>query len=241
MYGVSTHCLLDKPLDKALSLLADITSVVEIMDDGQHFLDSHEILESFSFTYYMHSPSRGVNISSQLEPIRKASVEVIKHCMTVGSMADAKGVVVHPGYFGWHSERDVGIFQLQKSLLEIKKHSDDLSVPFFIENMPKWDYFFLQTPDDLCLFSDLLFALDVGHANMNNCLGDFLKMDVSHFHLHDNDGLSDSHLAVGDGTIDFAPVLKKILENGGCPVIETNSFDAAIRSINALNRLSAGL
>ncbi|MBN2733478.1 MAG: sugar phosphate isomerase/epimerase [Methanomicrobiaceae archaeon] len=236
MYGVSTHCLSDKPLDSALVTLADITSIVEIMDDGLHYLDSPEILQSFSFTYYMHAPSRGVNIASHLEPIRKASVEVISHCISIASEVNAKGVVVHPGYFGWISQKDVGIFQLQKSLIEITKLSEEFSTPYFVENMPKWDYFFLQRPEDLSLIADIPFALDVGHANMNGCLEEFLEVDVSHFHIHDNDGLSDSHLAIGDGNIDFAPVYDKIQKGKGCPVIEAGTLDGVIRSIHALKR-----
>ncbi|MDD4127821.1 MAG: sugar phosphate isomerase/epimerase, partial [Methanomicrobium sp.] len=83
MYGVSTYCLIDKPIETALLILADLTSIVEVMDDGLHYLDSPEILESFSYTYYMHSPSRGVNVASHLEPIRKARVEVIRPCISI--------------------------------------------------------------------------------------------------------------------------------------------------------------
>ena len=43
MYGVSTYCLIDKPLENALTLLSDVTKVVEIMDDGLHYMDTcHE-------------------------------------------------------------------------------------------------------------------------------------------------------------------------------------------------------
>ena len=92
MFGVSTHCLSENPIETALTLLADITSTVEVMDDGLHYLDSPEILESFSFTYYMHAPSRGVNIASHLEPIRKASVEVIYSFVSIEGDLDNEGV-----------------------------------------------------------------------------------------------------------------------------------------------------
>ncbi|MBP2132623.1 sugar phosphate isomerase/epimerase [Methanomicrobium sp. W14] len=236
MYGVSTNCLLETKLEDALALLSDITSTVEIMDDGLHYLDSAEVPESFSYTYFLHAPARGVNIASQLEPIRKASVKVIKDCLKIGSDIEAKGVVVHPGYFTWTVEKDVGVFQLEKSLIEINQISDEYSMPFFIENMPKWDYFFLQTPEDLSLIKDFPLALDVGHAHMNNCLDEFLKAEVSHFHIHDNEGFLDSHLAIGDGNIDFAPVYEKIAESRGCPIVETATFDSAKRSVNILKR-----
>ncbi len=236
MYGVSTYCLIDKPLENALTLLSDVTKVVEIMDDGLHYMDTPEILHSFSYTYYIHAPARTVNIASHLDAIRKASVKVIRHAMDMGADADAKGVVVHPGFAPWLQERDVSVFQLHKSLIELKKHSDELSIPVFVENMPKSKYFFLQKPDELSHFSEFEFALDVGHAHICGVLDDFLKVPVSHLHIHDNKGNADSHAAIGDGTVDFAPIYDLIRKEDLCPIIETETFDGVLRSVTQLKR-----
>ena len=103
--------------------------------------------------------------------------------------------------------------------------------------MGNWDYFFLKTPADISLIGATPFALDVGHAYLNFCLEEFLRVPAGHYHLHDNNGTEDTHVAVGEGTIDFAPVMKVIQENKIIPVIEVATFNGVQKSIEALNGL----
>jgi sugar phosphate isomerase/epimerase len=81
------------------------------------------------------------------------------------------------------------------------------------------------------LFDDLAsqgvgFCLDAGH------LSAFGKMRleewlpplgsrIRHLHLHDNDGVQDDHLALGDGHIDFAPLVDFLVRKSGADVIVT--------------------
>ena len=62
-------------------------------------------------------------------------------------------------------------------------------------------------------------------------------MPISHFHLHDNDGTTDAHAAIGDGTIDFPAVMAAVRRSGVQPVIEVGCFDGVVRSIAALESL----
>jgi len=233
MFGISTHCLSNEPLKTALDCLAPLTTYVEVMDDGLHYLLSAELLESYSFQYSFHAPARGVNLASQLEPIRKASVEVITGCFEVASEVGA-AVVVHPGYFAWASEKDRAISQCQRSLSKLVREADDAGVTFSVENMPQWEHFFLRRPEDLDLINGCGLTLDVGHAHLNECLSEFLDVQAVHYHLHDNDGTEDSHLAAGMGTIDFKPVMEAIKNNKATAVIEVNSFEWVTRTINEL-------
>jgi sugar phosphate isomerase/epimerase len=100
MFGVSTFCLHHEPLAGALHQLSKITRYVEVMDEGLHFLEDATPLSSFSLHYTIHAPSRGVNIASLLEPIRRASVEVTGQCFEVAADVGAS-VIIHPGYFAW--------------------------------------------------------------------------------------------------------------------------------------------
>ncbi len=79
-----------------------------------------------------------------------------------------------PGYFAWAEERKKAEQQLRISLSDLSHIGKEYSVPFFIENMGNWDYFFLKTPEELSLIGDTPFALDVGHAHQNHCLREFL-------------------------------------------------------------------
>jgi sugar phosphate isomerase/epimerase len=233
MFGVSTYCLHDLPLSSALERITSITGLVEVIDEGFHYLETTEPLESYSARFSIHAPCRGVNISSLLEPIRRASVEVIGQCFSVASAVNAN-VVVHPGYFAWPEERAKAEKQLKRSLSEITTLAKEYSLSYFIENMGNWEYFFIRTPDELTLIGNEKFALDVGHAHQNHCLFEFLRYPARHFHLHDNNGKDDSHVAVGEGTIDFAAVMKAVRASGVTPIIEVSTFDGVIKSMDQL-------
>jgi sugar phosphate isomerase/epimerase len=236
MFGVSTFCLHEVPLPKALEKISRITDRIEVMDEGKHFLSTAEPLLSYTHSFSIHSPCRGTNIASLLEPIRRASVEVMAQCFSIAAEVNAP-VVIHPGYFAWIDERKMAGRQLQRSITELNDLSSEYSVTFFIENMGNWDYFFLKTPAELPLISGCAFALDVGHAHQNNCLLEFLRYPAAHYHLHDNTGKEDSHDAVGNGNIDFIPVMRAVKASGVVPIIEVESFESVKPSIERLSVL----
>ena len=238
MFGISTYCLHREPLSTALETLASVTDCVEVMDEGLHFLESAEPLQSYSYRYFIHAPSRGVNIASILEPIRRASIEVLTGAFAIAAEVGAD-VVVHPGYYAWSEERARATERFQQSLAELATAAEDLSVTFFVENMGNWEYFFLRSCEDLPLIDGLGLALDVGHANLNGCLDCFLAHPAAHFHLHDNDGTEDTHSPVGAGTIDFVAVMDAVRRNRVTPIIEVETLDGVTASITALTAIDA--
>ncbi|HOX34939.1 MAG TPA: sugar phosphate isomerase/epimerase family protein [Methanoregulaceae archaeon] len=235
MVGVSTYCLLHKPLPDALDELAAITGLIEVMDEGPHFITDPALFESYSCAFMLHAPYHGINIASLREPIRRASVEVMTDCLAVAAEIGA-GVVMHPGYYSWVQEREAADRQFKKSLGEIRAAAADRGARFSFENMGDMNYFNLRTPDDLGLIGECGFTLDCGHANVNGCLPGFLKEEFSHMHLHDNDGRRDSHSPVGDGSIDFAKVMQALRRNHATAVIEVKSLAGVTSSLAALER-----
>ncbi len=233
MFAISTFCLHRDPLGIALEKLAPITGSVELMDDGLHYIDNPEILQSYSFSYSIHAPSRGVNIASLLEPIRKASVQVTDECFAIAAEVDAP-VIVHPGYFAWLEEREMAERQMLTSVAELRALAEERGVELTIENMGNWDYFFLRTPAELPLIDGTGFCLDIGHAHLNNCLPEFLTYPFAHIHIHDNDGTTDSHSPVGTGTIDFDAVMEAVGREKVIPVIEVDSLEGVLESVRQL-------
>jgi len=233
MFGISSFCLHKEPLASALEQLAPVTDLVEIMDDGPHFIESVEILESYSLCYTFHAPSRSINIASIHEPIRQASVEVIGSCFSLAAEVDAD-IVIHPGYFAWEEEQEKALRQFHTSLSELNGIADTHSVKFFIENMGNWNYFFLKEPAEIDHLGNFELALDVGHAYLNHCLDGFLSLPFGHVHLHDNDGTEDTHNPVGSGSIDFQAVMKAVHRTGATPVIEVATLEGVLRSLTYL-------
>jgi sugar phosphate isomerase/epimerase len=56
-------------------------------------------------------------------------------------------------------------------------------------------------------------------------------------HIHDNSGKTDTHSAVGEGTIDFKPVMTALRRTGATAVIEVKDYDAVIKSLRILEKL----
>jgi len=236
MLGISTLCLHHEPLPLALERITGVTGSIEVMDEGLHFLKNAEPLLSHSCTFSIHAPCRGTNLASLLEPIRRASVVVMEECFAIAAEVDA-AIVVHPGYFAWPEERVQAEQQLVRSLAELSTAAREYGVSYSVENMGNWEYFFLKIPEELPLIGGCGFTLDVGHAHQNHCLGAFLTCPAQHYHLHDNDSTTDSHLAVGKGTIDFTAVMAAVKKGGGSPVIEVADFDGAIKSLHVLEKM----
>jgi len=236
MVGISTCCLMDIPLEEALDELAPLTDLIEVMDEGLHFITDTSLFEQYTQDFTLHAPFHGMNIASVFEPIRKASVQVMVGCFEVAAAIGAP-VVMHPGYFAWEQERAASDRQFRMSLQELGRAAAERSVTFWFENMGDMNYFNLRTPADLALIGDTGLTLDTGHAHLNRCLPAFLKTPFRHMHIHDNKGRTDSHSAVGEGTIDFRPVMAALRQRHATAVVEMRSFAGAKGSLQVLDAL----
>ena len=236
MLGISTYCLLEQPLHEALDRLSSITSLIEVVDEGPHFVHDASLFESYSGDFVLHAPYHGMNIACLFEPIREATIKVMTDCFSVADKIGAD-VVMHPGYYAWEQEREQADRQFKKSLKELCDAARELSITFWFENMGDMHFFNLRTPEDLDLIEGCGLALDTGHAHINHCLPAFLQAGFSHMHIHDNNGRKDTHSPVGEGDIDFVPVMAALRRTHASAVIEVKSFDGVKKSIRALEMM----
>jgi sugar phosphate isomerase/epimerase len=82
-------------------------------------------------------------------------------------------------------------------------------------------------------------TFDFGHANTMGMVNDFLPYvkRANHIHIHDNHGMSDEHLSLGDGTINWEKVGKTIAADySGVVVIEGRSTEEAKKSLAVFRR-----
>lgn len=170
------------------------------------------------------------------EPIRRASVELVKQMIAICDRIDAKVLVVHPGHFTYSFDIPAARAALNISIGELADISRDNRVKICVENMPKdWDCFLFQYLDiDL---DGIGFALDVGHANTTNTLEEFIKYDISHFHLHDNKGDKDEHLWIGGGNIDFMSLRDMLNKSRAIKVLEHRCDKYVDKSMVALKEM----
>jgi sugar phosphate isomerase/epimerase len=60
---------------------------------------------------------------------------------------------------------------------------------------------------------------------------------IANVHIHDNNGDRDAHMTIGDGSIDFQHVLKRLSRYSGNYIIESRSFESAVESQSRLESL----
>ncbi len=163
----------------------------------------------------IHGPSVGINLADEND-IRYMAL--YKDVFQFAARWDAAFVVVHTNE-AFNGEKERVRERIQQRLKKLLAISGDHHVPLLIENVglnTKGTLLF-DWPEYLELLSGLPEAgalIDTGHANINHWnlpdvikrLGDRLVAS----HLHDNQGVSDEHLPVGDGIIDWTSVFAAI-------------------------------
>ncbi|MBN2572553.1 MAG: sugar phosphate isomerase/epimerase [Ignavibacteriales bacterium] len=142
----------------------------------------------------------------------------------------ATHIIAHIGRFEWypveHLSRRKALEKFVKFLLTVLDFCEENKVVICLENLipvnESADHYLLgdKIDDFKFIFSQveskfLKFCLDTGHANCGEGVLKFLfalqdKLDCIHY--HDNNGLSDEHKQVGEGTVPWLNFAKKIIE-----------------------------
>ncbi|MDK2892638.1 sugar phosphate isomerase/epimerase [Methanohalophilus sp.] len=239
MIGVSSFAFHELPLSETLEKIESIASCAEIFSEGQHDLLNHNISEvanSYNLKYTVHAPTSDLNIASIREPIRKASLEILKEMADICMKLDSEIMVVHPGYVAFPYERDRALKAFSHSIPVLEQIHSETGVKICLENMPMWECFIFREPGlDL---GENFFALDVGHAHTMDNLKDFLDMEIAHFHLHDNNGMGDDHSPIGSGNIDYSIISPLLKDSNAAKIIENKCENDVLKSVDAIKKMS---
>jgi sugar phosphate isomerase/epimerase len=239
--------LFDHPLEAFLSDLKDHhLPVGEIVNYKSTILNDQNIAtlkRADDVKLTVHSPLDVVsNISNPDADARKTAVRKLKQSIDDSADVGAVAFVQHPGLKtvdvenGWELNCE--------SLLTLIDYGNSRGIKVLVENMaPKKSY--MSSPSEFMEFSNannlkLDIAFDTGHAHIAGNIDEFIQKLSSYFfmvHITDNDGVTDSHLNVGEGSIDW----KKLLDNlqkqqfNGMYIVE--AAREPIKSIDALKAL----
>jgi sugar phosphate isomerase/epimerase len=236
MIGISSYAYHSLPLYQALEHIEKISGCAEIYSEGMHdIFRNTQIPLSYNLKYCVHAPTTDLNIGSIREPIRLASIELVRKAASICTRIDAQILVVHPGYFSYSYDISAANAALKRSILEFADITQDTGVKICVENMPDWECFLFRYPD-LDLDGNGL-TLDVGHANTTETLNEFMEYNISHLHLHDNNGKKDEHTWIGNGNIDFNNLKKVLKNNNYIKVLENRNAEDVKKSMAALKKM----
>jgi sugar phosphate isomerase/epimerase len=217
----------------------------EIVADGRYRFDAtpvfSEIKDTLASTRLratVHAPYSDLNLASLNYPIWRESVRQVNVCIQKASEITDR-VTIHPGYIS-----PVGklvpekVWELQKSaLLEIGSCANDHGVLACLENMGGIREFLCRFPEELMGMAEGIegigLTFDLGHAHTVGKVKEYCSVlqRADHLHVHDNHGQLDEHLALGDGTIDWAAAGQAIQDRYfGIVVVEGRNLEEAAKS-----------
>jgi sugar phosphate isomerase/epimerase len=162
----------------------------------------------YQFRLSLHAPFTDCRLGAlNPEERRLAQIKLI-HSLQLASDLEIRLITFHPSTLepGAPEKLQENNRYEEESLSMLLQEAQKLGVSLLIENMPDLPVFHPATRDGsrfqelLWLFTDDAFGItiDIGHAlQAKVSLDSLLAMQrIRHFHLHDNDRLSDSHLPI---------------------------------------------
>ncbi len=255
--GLSTLFCLNESFRVAMKRISRINiEHLEIMDEGAHMLNSRRvdmlkrIIKREGIHVSVHAPFADINIASTSPSIRHAVMKRLKKSIKFSAQLNSEYWVFHPGIQSAIGDAYPGMdWEINlKSVRELLHEANKYNLKITIENVPDPFPFLLKRIDEFERFYkdlgeeglNLGLTFDVGHANINGQLFDFLEKfrnKIVHVHLHDNDGHSDLHLGIGFGNINwpkFIESLRKANYNGALVIESKNNIEESIRRLRKL-------
>ncbi len=198
-------------------------TAVEILPDWRIFPDPKILRKQVADTGLVVHSAHGcwggqsiaaprVDLGSTDPSTHAASLEDLKRCVDWLAEAGGTCLVVHPGGLSDAEEFPRRREALRTGLVRLAEHARGTGVVLCVENMPPGVFPGSRMADLMLLMVEIDqperigLALDTGHANLTCSVvhetadaGKWLRTT----HVHDNDGLSDTHLPPGLGTLDW--------------------------------------
>ena len=249
MISVSSPAFSFMSLDKAIETVAKDFRAWEIVAEGRHRLPDieerfMEISGSYDLEYSVHAPLSDINIGSLNPSMREASLKEILLAIESCGRLGIDLITVHPGFITPLGQLDHEAVMketrrsLRRSTRQLRRTAWSLHwrtcpgcrsrrAPDRANCSPCWK----GRRCSVCF--------DIGHAHTNGNIDDFVKHVplFANVHIHDNNGKSDQHLAIGEGKIDFDHVLSLMAGYRHRYVIEARKIESAPLSMARLKKL----
>ncbi|NMB02788.1 MAG: sugar phosphate isomerase/epimerase [Firmicutes bacterium] len=200
----------------------------------EYLANIRRIKEELNVGFSVHAPITDLHLGSLNSKVREISLQEMKASIELAREIGASVVTMHaapgilampPGKWSkeeYHLPRTSGNFARQEQLVvravqDLADSAPDLLIG--LENLV-YPHELYRSPEEL---QDLIhqvnrsnvgLTLDVGHAVVaGQRPTDFMNLlfdDLFHIHLHDNHGVVDEHLPLGQGSIDYIGVVSTL-------------------------------
>jgi len=236
-------------VDKYLSFIREEKLNLEIYFGSNSFdnLTNEDIINLKKKLDYnpgmtIHAPFMDLSPGAVDLNVREVTIKRFLEVLEVAETLQPEVIVFHSGYDKWKYNNRVNIW-LENSLQTwkpINKRASDLGVKIAIENI------FEDEPGNLQMLAEAMdsdnfgICFDTGHFNLfsrlplQKWLG-MIKPYIKEIHLHDNSREGDDHLAIGDGTFDFALLFEELKGINCAYTIEAHTVESVKKSLSRIN------
>jgi sugar phosphate isomerase/epimerase len=229
----------------------------QVEDLGHWFRDSPLKLHSVHAPMYTDmiwgrsGPDTHIDITHRIKAERMRWVDEIKRTLEIAETIPFRYLIQHLGV-GGQEFSEQAVDSAFTALEELKIFARQRGVEILLENTPNE----LSTAERLELFNrmthlNLNYVFDTGHAHLGAGIAnefEIMKARIRSTHVHDNDGVNDSHLfPLGDplpaGTIDWTGTMELLGSRPGQyplllelrePLERENPLADAVRSFERL-------
>jgi sugar phosphate isomerase/epimerase len=169
-----------------------------------------ETLRSAGIRRTIHAPFMDLNPGSFEPLLRQATMHRFTQVLDVAAMVRPDVIVMHPGYDRWrYGDRQAEWLELSLPVWHmVDKRAAEIGCRIAVENIFDEEPSVLKALIEAIDSPRIGHCFDVGHWNLfhNVSMAEWfaeLGGRILHSHVHDNHGLHDDHLPIGDGMIDF--------------------------------------
>lgn len=229
-------------IETSLDLVLELGLIPEIAIKGPE-LDALDqgLLERIAQTFavqnlrpYVHAPFFDLNVGALDPAVRQVSQQRLLQALSFACRLNAAVMVVHPGVDKWRYPNlgQAWLTNAKTSFQSLTEQAASAQCRLAIENI------YEETPGLLVQLVEEInsewfgLCFDVGHWHLfgKGCIAewfDAIAPHLFHLHLHDNHGLADDHLPLGEGVIDFLPLRNRIQQMSSLPSMTLEAHTAA--------------
>lgn len=204
----------------------------------------HEAMVFHNLSLTMHGPYEGISPAGMDETVRLSAVDRIRLAFEAASVLKPRTIVLHGGFSEKKHKGDIEAWltRAMKTFSVFIEKAAKLGAIICVENIHD------KTPEALLALMSaansplLRVCIDTGHLNVFSKTPveawiDGLGRYIGEVHLHDNDGASDQHLPIGEGSFDFAAFFGLLKKKAARPVytIEPHGEEMIEKSITAIH------
>jgi sugar phosphate isomerase/epimerase len=199
-----------------------------------------QTLKEMSLRPYIHAPFFDLNVGALDTAVRQLSLQRLFQALSFATQLNATLMVIHPGVDKWRYPNldQVWLTNARTSFQALTEQAVCSDCRLAIENI------YEESPSLLVQLVKEIdsewfgHCFDAGHWHLfgKNTMSEWLEAIASkllHLHLHDNYGVTDDHLPMGEGRINFKPLQAKLRNMSKLPsmTLEAHSLEHLIQSL----------